>query len=661
MNIKLLGVILFFSVSIVCAKDKISYNDFFDSQILHDIEIRISATEWKQMLIDLKANPKDGLYRKADFIYHDTSGDTIIKDVGFRIRGNTTRRIPYDVLKKKYNRDHFKIKFNEKDKTKFAGLNTLNLKWNLDKDDSQMRELYNYDFLNRAGVKAPQTASTRLTITVGNKKVYYGIYTAIEPINKGFLTKRYGKSGNKGDLYKCLWQSQGPAVLEYNKALKHRIGVKKWKEKYSPSYDAKTNSKKFDKERFIDFVKNITELQGDDFKQYITNNFEVDSFLKWLSANVLLGMPDDYWAMGNNYYLYLQKNGKVEFLPYDYDNALGGGWYPFDIANAGLFSWADLVKEYAQKDFGRPLMKILEVPEWREQYIENCKYLIDPANKLFVYSDYEARFDALKKIYQPYLQNDTGEGQVMVKEDAVRNYFYKRTLSVVKELNLNPVLYEIGEIYDDSDKSKGGNAELSLVDGVLNEKMTAGNNEPAGDGVKGPFDAPQAIYTGLDSQYIYIFVPLNTIESEKRQLSVLISNPENTVKMMLKTIPSGIEIVKDKSWNARYPEADIYYVYDAFSQEGDTNSVGIQKNYYDAALKTWGVSSNTKGTFAAFGEQGFEMMISRESIHAEEPGKAVSIGVVITDKDGNVTDSYGGDNSGGKKKRVYVASTIVLE
>ena len=61
-----------------------------------------SALARKYFVRALKANPKDGLYRKADFIYHDTSGDTIIKDVGFRIRGNTTRRIPYDVLKKKY-------------------------------------------------------------------------------------------------------------------------------------------------------------------------------------------------------------------------------------------------------------------------------------------------------------------------------------------------------------------------------------------------------------------------------------------------------------------------------------------------------------------------------------------------------------------------------
>jgi spore coat protein CotH len=51
---------------------------------------------------------------------------------------------------------------------------------------------------------------------------------------------------------------------------------------------------------------------------------DVDLFLKTYAVSVIVGMWDDYWAdNGNNYYFYFDSDGKVYFIPYDYDNSMG--------------------------------------------------------------------------------------------------------------------------------------------------------------------------------------------------------------------------------------------------------------------------------------------------------------------------------------------------
>jgi hypothetical protein len=433
-------------------------------------------------LQQLKGKGLTGNYRKATFIYRGPAGDAVIQEVGFRTKGRSTRPIPEEIWGF-FHKAHFRVRFNEvfdqKEGTeeyearrdrRFASLRTLELRMHLQDirwDNSQIRELYCYDLMNRAGVYTSRTGSARLTITIDGEEQYFGIYTMIETIDQSFLTKRYGRANDDGNLYKCSLGDSGPATLEPidekftdNPIFPEEkvIGVKDWKTHYRPTYDLKTNEDAADHTELLRFIDNLNSLSGAELRDYLDENFEVDRFLRYQAMNMLIGKWDDYWAIGNNYYLYFSNDGKIEFMPNDYDMALGGGLMLFDTASIGIYEWGNrcqfvlqlLVPEMPKSalneccDYHSPLVeKIFEIDEYRARYEHYLKEFITPANKLFVYSEYEKKFNMLYELYSPYLDNDMDEGEKMVNDERTREYFLKKTESIIEQLGLNEQDYEL--------------------------------------------------------------------------------------------------------------------------------------------------------------------------------------------------------------------------
>lgn len=466
------------------------YDLLFAHGMLHEIEIAITQEEWDGLIQDMKnyarTDPSGkgltGNYRKATFIYKGPADDAIIEEVGFRTKGHYTRPIPEDELGF-FHRAHFRVRFNEvfdqeegteeyeaRRDRRFARLRTLELRLNLQDirwDNSQIRELYCYDLVNRAGVYTSKTGSATVTITIDGEKHYFGVYTLIETIDRSYLTKRYGNANNNGNLYKCLWGDSGPSTLERidekftdNPIFpeERAIGVKDWETHYRPTYDLKTNEDAADHTELLNFIDNINTLSGADLKDYLDANFEVDRFLKYQAINMLIGRWDDYWAMGNNYYLYFNNDGKIEFMPNDYDMALGGGFMLFDTASVGIYEWGNSCRQFLQLvapqiptswldeycDYHSPLVeKIFEIDDYKARYEHYLKEFITPANKLFVYSEYEKKFNMMYELYSPYLDNEMDEGEEMINDERTREYFRKRTKSIIEQLGLNEEDYEL--------------------------------------------------------------------------------------------------------------------------------------------------------------------------------------------------------------------------
>ncbi|MBN2442072.1 MAG: CotH kinase family protein [Spirochaetales bacterium] len=466
------------------------YEVLFTHGNLHDIEIVMTESEWDGLLSDMKTYAqkdwdKKGLtgnYRQADFKYKGPLGEIEIDEIGFRTKGHYTRPLPRDT-KGLFHRAHFKIKFNKpfdekpgtiedisRNERRFCSLRELELRVNLQDtrwDNSQIRELFCYDLLQKAGVYTSRTGSAKLTIHIGRNKHYFGIHTLIEPIDKSFLTQRFGKKGNDGNLYKCLWGDSGPATLEPLDSKftgnvifseKRVIGIKDWKKHYRPTYDLKTNKQNPEHKVLHAFIKNLNKLKGQKLKEYLETHFETDRFLRYQAMNVLVGKWDDYWAMGNNYYLYFNNTGKIDFFPNDYDMSLGGGFALFDTATIGIYEWGNRCKSFLKLvapsippfllnaccEYTSPLSeKIFEIPEYRKLYEQYLKEFITPENKLFLYSEYEKKFDMMHELYLPYLSNDMGEGFVMVNEYGTKVYFRNKTKSIIKQLGLNEAEYEI--------------------------------------------------------------------------------------------------------------------------------------------------------------------------------------------------------------------------
>jgi fibronectin type 3 domain-containing protein len=92
---------------------------------------------------------------------------------------------------------------------------------------------------------------------------------------------------------------------------------------------------------------------------------------------------------------------------------------------------------------GSPLVeKMFEIEEYRQIYEGYFKEFITPSNKLFLYSDYEEKFNQLYQLYAPYLENDIDEGEAMINEESTGKYFYERTKSAIDELSLDEENYE---------------------------------------------------------------------------------------------------------------------------------------------------------------------------------------------------------------------------
>ncbi|HWT76219.1 MAG TPA: CotH kinase family protein [Mobilitalea sp.] len=435
----------------------VSYDTLFDNSVLHQFKIVMTQEEWDGMsedMLDIKpvdGNMRTGKYRKADLYYTDANGEVKVGEVGIRTKGNMSRTLPED--ENGINRFHFKVKFDEtfdmeegsiiygnrKDR-KFADLSELNFKVNDGADPTNIREVFSYDLLNDFEVTAPKASMATLTFVINGVEHDFGVVRYIESVDKDFLTQRYGKGMNDGNLYKCLWQNYGPATLMPIQQ-KEAIGIKDWSMNYRPTYDLKTNKDNPDNQRLIDFIYNLNKLEGDELKAYLEDNFCVNRFIKAQALDVLLGEIDGYWSMGNNYYLYFNEDGIIEWIPFDHEHVLAAGWdgdpyWSYEgIATADIYTWNNLNSKMYDPDTTHPLIdKILAIDEYKKIYEEDLRTLINPANNYFSYTRFMELYHELYGLYGSCVDNEMQQGNIWELSNE-EWYFNMKIDSVTKQLN----------------------------------------------------------------------------------------------------------------------------------------------------------------------------------------------------------------------------------
>lgn len=429
------------------------YEMMFDDDVRHHIRVYMTSEEWLGMGDDLvRAAITDdymrtGIYRDATVEYEDSEGTVILEHIGIRTKGNTTRVIPED-RDGNINRAHFKLKFDpfgtDYEDRRLFSLNELYLKSNMNGDTSYIREDYAYDLMADYGVQTSKSSFCTLTFYVDGVEKDFGVYTMIEPINKEFIEKRFPKKASTGNLYKCLWQNYGPANLSIIRD-KRSVGVKNWYLGYRPSYDLQTNisNPKFDD--IFDFTYNLTTARDREYEAYINRSFNINNFLTATALNVAIGMPDDYWAMGNNYYLYFNPLGRIEYMPYDYDNSLGAGWDGSQfggyegIATADIMRWNNTASKLLGRSISFPLIeKALKVDRYREYYLEQFENIL--SDEKFTYAYFEEKALKLKELYKGCFSNIV-DPNADVNLYNVKWYFDTKRESLEKELHKKSFSY----------------------------------------------------------------------------------------------------------------------------------------------------------------------------------------------------------------------------
>ena len=404
-----------------------SLDNIFNPDALGQMVLVFDRSEWDKHLsyCDLNMNHEESVVAKGFYFTKDNK-EWYFNDIGFRIRGNTSRRRP-QLGNGKGNNDyvqaHFALDFEEwipkgEDKKLADCMKGVILK-RFKHDSTYSREVFAYNLFRQNGIWiAPRAAYTRLIIQIQEsdgtfETVDYGVYSMIEEIKKQFLKERTTETGgylssNKGNLWKCLYKVSSGSDFVYNNA--NSIGEEKIEaikddsgnitrfsvQNFDYDYKDDNNFEKDGKPQLLSFMQELNNLPDctdgkndvadkEKITKFYNEKMAGDLFLRTYAINVILGMWDDYWVNKNNFYFYFDTDGKAYFIPYDYDNCLGTNGCGVDAGTQNPLVWGSLTNG------SRPLIqKILQVPEFMDLY---KKYLDE-------YSNEDSFFDDDKSIAQ---------------------------------------------------------------------------------------------------------------------------------------------------------------------------------------------------------------------------------------------------------------------
>ena len=287
--------------------------ELFDTDRLIDIDILMDEDEWNDML----ENAIEEEYHVCDVVVNGTK----FRNVAIRPKGNSSlAAIAYDSHTTRFSLklefDHF-----EEGQTCF-GLDKLILNNNY-ADASNMKEAMIFDMYRFIGADASLYNFADISVN-GD---YWGVYLALEGVEKSFMLRNYGTED--GQLYKPdladreLDEDAGAAeIADFMNNLSgcdlnyvdDDLGS------YQFIWECQvTDTGKKDHRRVVTAIKNINE--GNNLEKYL----DMDNILKYMAVHEFSVNEDSLSAkdMPHNYYLYEYK-GRLNILPWDYNLCLGG-------------------------------------------------------------------------------------------------------------------------------------------------------------------------------------------------------------------------------------------------------------------------------------------------------------------------------------------------
>lgn len=373
---KTLSLLFFSSVLFVAESFSQSNADWvFDDTVLSEVFIIIDQDSLDQILDP--SNQLSNYEYPATFVFKKGTEIDTVQNIGFRLRGNTSRSSQ---------KKSFKVSFNTFESgRKYYGLEKMNLNGEHN-DPSIIRSKISWDIFGEIGLPAPRANHVKLYIN----DEFYGLYINVEHIDEEFVQDRFGS--NAGNLYKCLWPADFSFRTTNPKSYKFISGGRR-------VYDLKTNR---DEDDYSDlaFIITFFETASDTrFEQEIEDYLNVDGLLRWMAIDILTGNWDNYWYNQNNFYLYNNPiDNRFEFIPYDYDNTLGIDFLGQNWATRDINAWAPSGQN-------RPLTRrILEVEEYKKRL---NFYLNRFTNEVFTEDTLFAEIDRIKLLVQSAASADT--------------------------------------------------------------------------------------------------------------------------------------------------------------------------------------------------------------------------------------------------------------
>jgi hypothetical protein len=318
------------------------YEKLFSYDIRHTFVIEFTQEEWDGLNQDMYdhydqfGNYKSNNYRRVDVTYIADDEIYEIKEVGIRSKGNDYSRFPPDSGNGYVSPIHYMMKFNETfeyeegteefddlKKRDVFNMEQLLFKWNNTNDPGYTNEVFSYEMFREMGVAIPRASYAEMQIVVDGKVKMVELYNIFEQYDEEFIRKHLQEIPTKevGDLYKGLWSATLDPIYSSSD-----YGIRNWETNYRPLYGKETNKDIESYDLLVDFSFGININDLSSRKEFIENYFNIDNFMRAMAVNVLVGNPDDYRGNANNFYYYIEEDGYLTYLPFDYDNSMGAGW-----------------------------------------------------------------------------------------------------------------------------------------------------------------------------------------------------------------------------------------------------------------------------------------------------------------------------------------------
>lgn len=488
----------------------------FDTSKVHTIDIEMD--DWD----DFIENCEDEEYVMCSLVIDNEA----FKNVAIRAKGNTSLSSVATYGNDRYS---FKIEFDHySSENTYYGLDKLCLN-NIIQDNTYMKDYLTYQMMNYFGVNAPLCSYVQITVNGED----WGLYLAVEGIEKSFLERNYGSS--YGDLYK-------PDTTQNNNGLPDNMeeptdmpagedapdmgtppdrsngtdmetppdrnndtdtgtppeqgdmpvpgggedGHSEVRtnedvsliysddsyDSYSNIFDnAKTDVSDTDKDRLIASIKQMNEQEN------IEEVVDVDAVIRYFVVHNFVCNFDSYTgSMIHNYYLY-EDDGVMSMIPWDYNLAFGGFQSESD-ATALVNDPIDTPVSGGTVD-SRPMLSwIFSDETYTEEYHEAFAEFIEEVCDSRYLSDLIA---STEELIDSYVQNDTNGfctyDEFKAGVSALKEFCSLRAESITGQLDGTIPSTEEGQTADDAALIDASDLTISDMGsmGSMGGGMSGGN------------------------------------------------------------------------------------------------------------------------------------------------------------------------------------------
>ena len=337
------------------------YGELFGQGEVIDIDVELTEEDWQ----DICTNAEKEEYHTANIVVNGVSLD----NVGFRTKGFSSLTT---VANSDSNRYGFKVKTDKYvDGQTLNGLDMFVLNGSFS-DPSYMREYLTYAASQYIGAITPNVSYANLSI---NGEAF-GFYLFIEAYDDSFVQRN--TNDENAVLYKASEETCTLLSTDDTSGFEVDYG------------DDETNE---NIKSLIEVLNNTTE----DNKEELEAILDVDSVLKAVAVNTVMGNYDSYsGSKAHNYYL-LYADGKFTYIGWDYNMSIGG----FSEDNGASVSVDVSLPVYNVSLEQRPLIgKLLDIEQYYQRYIEYVKEVTE------YLGDVETLVNNIADTIDSYVEND---------------------------------------------------------------------------------------------------------------------------------------------------------------------------------------------------------------------------------------------------------------